>query len=216
MNQHPYRLVVLISGNGSNLQAIISQCALGKIEASVVGVISSNTEAYGLQRAADAGIPTATVTPSDFASREAYDAQLAQLIESWQADAVILAGYMRILTPAFVRQYRGRMLNIHPSLLPHYTGLNTHQRVLDAGETEHGASVHFVTEELDDGPVVLQGNVPIFDLDTAETLQDRVHDQEHRIYPMAINWLATGRLRLKENHAYLDDKRLAGSGYAPD
>lgn len=216
MNQHPYRLVVLISGNGSNLQAIINQCELGKVKASVVGVISSHAEARGLQRAADAGIPTATITPSDIASREAYDAQLAQLIESWQADAVILAGYMRILTPTFVKQYQGRMLNIHPSLLPRYTGLNTHQRVLDAGETEHGASVHFVTEELDGGPVVLQGNVPIFDQDTAETLQDRVHDQEHRIYPMAINWLATGRLCLKGDHAYLDDQQLAGSGYAPD
>lgn len=216
MNQHPYRLVVLISGNGSNLQAIINQCELGKVKASVVGVISSHAEARGLQRAADAGIPTATITPSDVASREAYDAQLAQLIESWQADAVILAGYMRILTPTFVKQYQGRMLNIHPSLLPRYTGLNTHQRVLDAGEAEHGASVHFVTEELDGGPVVLQGNVPIFDQDTAETLQDRVHDQEHRIYPMAINWLATGRLCLKGDHAYLDDQQLAGSGYAPD
>lgn len=216
MTQSSFKLVVLISGNGSNLQAIIDQCASGQIQAEVTGVISSSASAFGLQRAADADIPALTISPSDYASREEHDVALAAAIDNWQPDAVILAGYMRILSADFVRHYQGRMLNIHPSLLPKYTGLNTHQRAIEAGEQEHGASVHFVTEELDGGPVVLQGKVPVFAEDTPESLSQRVHDQEHRIYPMVINWLATGRLEAEANQVKLDGELLPTCGYAAE
>ena len=190
----PLRVVVLISGNGSNLQAIIdaSNNTPGLYE--VVAVISNREDAYGLERADRAGISTAVVDHKAHDNRESYDHALMQIIDAFEPGLVVLAGFMRILTPGFVRHYAGRMLNIHPSLLPKYKGLNTHQRAIDAGDHVHGCSVHFVTEELDDGPVVLQAEVPIIDGDTAETLAERVHVQEHIIYPEAVRRFTLGEL----------------------
>ena len=190
----PLSVVVLISGNGSNLQAIIdaSKHEPGLYE--VVAVISNREEAFGLERADREGISSAVVNHGAYDSRESYDHALMQIIDAFEPGLVVLAGFMRILTPGFVRHYAGRMLNIHPSLLPKYKGLNTHQRAIDARDRVHGCSVHFVTEELDDGPVVLQAEVPIIDGDTAETLAERVHVQEHIIYPEAVRRFALGEL----------------------
>ena len=197
MNSHmtlPIRLVVLISGNGSNLQAIIDNIATNSLPAEVLAVISNKADAYGLQRAAKAGIPQHVLSNTDFSNRQHYDQALKELIDQYQPDLVVLAGFMRILSDEFVKHYAGRLLNIHPSLLPKYKGLNTHQRVLDAGDKEHGCSVHFVTPELDDGPVILQATVPVKENDTAETLAARVHEEEHRIYPEAIRLFAENKL----------------------
>lgn len=210
------RILVLISGSGSNLQSIMDQAAAGKIAGEVVGVISNRSEAYGLERAASAAIPTKVLDHDLFTCREDYDESLAGLIDSFEPDVIVLAGFMRILTDAFVRKYAGKMLNIHPSLLPKYTGLKTHKRALEAGEKEHGCSVHFVTEELDGGPVILQAKVPIFEEDTEQELQARVLQQEHQIYPLSVHWLATGRLQLVDGKAQLDGVQLPEQGYAPD
>lgn len=188
------RLLVLISGSGSNLQAIIDACANGKLHAEVVAVISNRPGVRGLQRAEQAGINAELLDHKGFDSREDFDAALIERIDKHQPELVILAGFMRILTPAFVRHYAGRMLNIHPSLLPKYQGLNTHQRALDAGDAEHGVSVHYVTEELDGGPVVLQAAVPVLPGDDAASLAARVQIEEHKIYPAVIQWIAEGRL----------------------
>jgi phosphoribosylglycinamide formyltransferase-1 len=185
------QVVVLLSGNGSNLQAIIddSQGAASGIYA-VRAVISNRADAYGLERARAAGIETAILDHREYPSREAYDAALQSLIDSFQPGLLALAGFMRILTPEFVRHYEGRMLNIHPSLLPEFRGLNTHQRALEAGVKQHGATVHFVTADLDAGPIILQARVPVLPDDTPETLARRVLEQEHKIYPQAIRWFA--------------------------
>jgi len=193
----PIRLVVLISGNGSNLQAIIDNIANNNLPAQIVAVISNKAGAYGLERAKKAGIKHHVLSYNDFTDREHYDLALKNLIDEYQPDLIILAGFMRILSNEFVEHYSQKMMNIHPSLLPKYKGLNTHQRALDAGEKEHGCSVHFVTPELDDGPVILQATVSIEDNDTAETLATRVHQQEHRIYPEAIRLFAEKKLKLK-------------------
>lgn len=193
----PIRLVVLISGNGSNLQAIIDNIANKGLPAQIVAVISNKADAFGLQRAKQAGIEQCVLSPKEFADREQYDRALKELIDSYQPDLIILAGFMRILSNEFVNHYLHKMMNIHPSLLPKYKGLNTHQRVLDAGDKEHGCSVHFVTPELDDGPVILQATVAVKDNDTAETLAKRVHEQEHRIYPEAIRMFAENKLNIK-------------------
>lgn len=190
----PIRLVVLISGNGSNLQAIIDSITEKKLPAKIVAVISNKANAYGLQRAEKAGIPQHVLSHTNFAEREQYDQALKQLIDEYQPDLVILAGFMRILSDDFVEHYSHKMMNIHPSLLPKYKGLNTHQRVLDAGDKEHGCSVHFVTPTLDDGPVILQATVAVKENDTIETLSARVHEQEHRIYPEAIRMFAKNNL----------------------
>lgn len=210
------RIAVLVSGNGSNLQAILEACKAERIQGEVVAVISSNADAYALSRAEQAGIAREVISGGDHADRTSYDASLTAAIEKHQPDLLVLAGFMRILTAEFVRQYQGKMLNIHPSLLPKYQGLKTHQRALDAGDSEHGASVHFVTEELDGGPVVLQAKVPVFDDDDAEILAARVHEQEHRIYPLVIGWFATGRLAMQDGLAILDGKPLSANGYAND
>ena len=191
----PLRVVVLISGNGSNLQAIIDASEKDPGLYEVVAVVSNRDDAYGLERADRAGISSAVIDHKAYVSREAYDHALMQIIDAFEPELVVLAGFMRILTPAFVRHYAGRMLNIHPSLLPKYKGLNTHQRAIDAGDRVHGCSVHFVTEELDDGPVVLQAEVPVLEGDTAGTLADRVHVQEHIIYPEAVRRFALGELK---------------------
>lgn len=191
----PIRLVVLISGNGSNLQAIIDDIANNSLPAQVVAVISNKTDAYGLERAKKANIEQRVLSHQNYDSREQFDSALKELIDSFQPDLVILAGFMRILSNAFVEHYLHKMMNIHPSLLPKYKGLNTHQRVIDANESEHGCSVHFVTPELDDGPVILQASVPVEQNDTAETLASRVHEQEHKLYPQAIRLFAENKIK---------------------
>ena len=205
------KVVVLISGSGSNLQALIDSLQADS-PAQISAVISNRADAFGLQRAAKAGIATQVLDHKAFADREAFDGALIEAIDAYQADLVILAGFMRILTPGFVTHYTGRLLNIHPSLLPKYKGLHTHQRALEAGDAEHGCSVHFVTEELDGGPLVVQAVVPVMADDTPETLAERVHAAEHQIYPLAMHWFAQGRLQLDERGCQLDGQRLPASG----
>ncbi len=192
----PLPVVVLISGSGSNLQALIDAARQGSLPIDIRAVISNEPDAFGLERARRAGIPGRLLSHKNFPSREAYDRELADLIDQYQPGLVVLAGFMRILTPVLVERFRGRMFNIHPSLLPKFRGLHTHQRALDANEREHGASVHFVTEELDGGPLVLQARVPVEPGDDADALAARVLRQEHRIYPQAVRWFAKGRLQL--------------------
>jgi phosphoribosylglycinamide formyltransferase-1 len=210
-------VVVLISGSGSNLQAIIDGAAAG-LPIEIRAVISNEAQAYGLSRAERAGIATAVLDHRAFNQREEYDRALTALIDQYQPGLVTLAGFMRILTPGFVRHYQGRMFNIHPSLLPKFRGLHTHQRALDAGERLHGASVHFVTEELDGGPLIVQAQVPVLPGDDAERLAARVLQREHQIYPLAIKWFAEGRLRLAhQGRVMLDGKTLPGPVvFAPD
>ena len=203
----------MISGSGSNLQALIDSVAQDGNPARIAAVISNRADAYGLQRAKQAGIATELLDHKQFDGREAFDAALIQAIDAHQPDLVVLAGFMRILTPGFVQHYAGRLLNIHPSLLPRHKGLHTHQRALEAGDSEHGCSVHFVTEELDGGPLVVQAVLPVMADDTAESLASRVHQQEHQIYPLAVRWFAEGRLRLGAQGAMLDGEPLPASGH---
>lgn len=210
----PCNVVVLISGSGSNLQALIDSLAGVDTPAVIRAVISNRADAYGLERARQAGIETCFLDHKAYADRESFDAALIQTIDSLDADLVLLAGFMRILSANFVRHYQGRLLNIHPSLLPKYKGLHTHQRALEARDAEHGCSVHFVTEELDGGPLVVQAAIPVQSDDTPETLAQRVHVQEHLIYPLATRWFAEGRLRLGEHGAMLDGEPLPASGYS--
>ncbi|WP_237066042.1 phosphoribosylglycinamide formyltransferase [Microbulbifer guangxiensis] len=210
------RVVVLISGSGTNLQAIIDSAADAECPYQVCAVISNKPEAYGLTRASDGGIETAVVNHRDYLDREGFDTALIEAIDRYAPDLVVLAGFMRILTPGFVRHYSGRLLNIHPSLLPKYQGLHTHRRALEAGDREHGATVHFVTEELDGGPPIVQAIVPVEDGDTADTLAQRVQMQEHLIYPLAVQWFAEGRLRMSTDRAELDGHPLPPSGHRID
>ncbi|NRQ42743.1 phosphoribosylglycinamide formyltransferase [Rheinheimera sp. YQF-2] len=209
-------IVVLISGSGSNLQAIIDACSSGFIPGKVSAVIANKANAYGLVRANEAGISTQVLSHKNYASREKYDIALMDAIDQHQPDLVVLAGFMRILTPAFVQHFSGRLLNVHPSLLPKYQGLDTHQRAIDAGDTEHGCSVHFVNEQLDGGPVILQAKVPLFNDDDAASLAERVHEQEHRIYPLVVRWFCQNRLQQQADQAWLDGNVLAANGYAND
>ncbi|MBF0219894.1 MAG: phosphoribosylglycinamide formyltransferase [Gammaproteobacteria bacterium] len=197
------RIIVLISGGGSNLQALIDNLHDGEL-ATIIAVVSNNPDAYGLQRAAAAGIATATLDHRHYPSRDAYDQQLMQLIDSYQPDLLLLAGFMRILSDPLVNHYHGRMINIHPSLLPKYRGLHTHQRAIEAGDREAGCSVHFVTPQLDSGPLIIQARVPLYRDDDAATLAARVLKEEHRIYPAAARWFAAGRLQLSAGIAMLD------------
>ncbi|AUW04273.1 phosphoribosylglycinamide formyltransferase [Vibrio campbellii] len=209
-------IVVLISGNGSNLQAILEACEANMPNAQVAAVFSNKADAYGLERAKQFDVNSHFVDPKAFESREDFDAELMKQIDEYQPDVIVLAGYMRILSSAFVSHYLGKMINIHPSLLPKYPGLHTHQRAIDAGDKEHGTSVHFVTEELDGGPVVLQAKVPVFEDDDADALAARVQTQEHNIYPMVTKWLVEGRLSMTEGKAYLDGFELGAHGYAAE
>ncbi|MGI9887791.1 phosphoribosylglycinamide formyltransferase [Vibrio chagasii] len=209
-------IVVLVSGSGSNLQAILDACDSNMIDASVKAVFSNKAEAFGLERAKNAGVDARSVNPKDFGSREEFDHELMIQIDAYQPDLIVLAGYMRILSSGFVRHYAGKMVNIHPSLLPKYPGLHTHQRAIDAKDKEHGTSVHFVTEELDGGPVILQAKVPVFEDDDAELLAGRVLTQEHAIYPMVCKWFAEGRLSMVDGQAVLDGKVLGKHGYAEE
>ena len=209
----PCNVVVLISGSGSNLQALIDSVAHDGNPARIAAVICNRAGAYGLERAKQAWITTELLDHKQFDGREAFDAALIQAIDAHQPDLVVLAGFMRILTPGFVQHYSGRLLNIHPSLLPKHKGLHTHQRAIEAGDSEHGCSVHFVTEELDGGPLVVQAVLPVMADDTAESLARRVHQQEHQIYPLAVRWFAEGRLRLGAQGAMLDGLPLPASGH---
>jgi len=213
-------VVVLISGSGTNLQAIIDACSDNKIAGNVTAVISNKAGVYGLERAQNAQIPTHVLSHKDYDSREVYDQALIEQIDQYQPDVVVLAGFMRILTANFVSHYAGKLINIHPSLLPKYQGLDTHQRAIDAGDEEHGCSVHFVTEELDGGPVILQAKVPIFEDDDIDSLSQRVHVQEHLIYPMVVKWMCEKRLTMSQENttfsAYLDGELLPPQGYAND
>lgn len=205
---HRCRVVVLISGSGSNLQTLIDGAADGRLPIDIVTVISNRANAYGLERAARAAIPTRVISHRDYPDREHYDQALAALIDDYQPDLVVLAGFMRILSEAFVDRYHGRMLNIHPSLLPLFRGLHTHQRAIEAGHGEHGCSVHFVTPDLDAGPVIIQARVPVLPDDDEASLARRVQSQEHRIYPLAVKWFAQGRLRLEADGIALDGRLL--------
>lgn len=207
-------MVVLISGNGTNLQAIIDAVEAGKIHGTIVGVISNKATAYGLERAKSAGIPTFVFQRNQFANNGEMDRAIATQLEQLQADLIVLAGYMKILTADFTQRFAGKILNIHPSLLPKYAGLNTHQRAMDAGDTEHGMSIHFVNEEVDGGAVILQAKVPIYPDDEVDDIIERVSEQEHRCYPLVIQWFCADRLCLKAGLAYLDGKVLPAQGYA--
>lgn len=207
MNQ-PLRVVALISGGGTNLQSIIDSCVSGAIDAVVVAVISNRPDVYGLHRAETAGIPCHTLDHRKYHSREAFDAALRELIDCFNPDLVVQAGFMRILTANFVNHYAGHMLNVHPSLLPDLPGLDTHQRALDKGLRRHGASIHFVIPKLDSGPLVLQAAVDIKPGDTAKSLAARVLIEEHRIYPVAVGWFVGGRLRSDGQTAWLDGEPI--------
>ncbi len=199
-------IVVLLSGSGSNLQAIIDRITEGKLNARIMAVISNKADAYGLQRAQQAGIPTEVIEHHQFDSRESFDTQLIKTIDKYQPELIVLAGFMRILTDEFVNHYYGKMINIHPSLLPKYRGLHTHRRALEAGDKEHGLSIHFVSSELDGGPVILQKSVPVMTGDTEQILSQRVLTEEHNAYPQVIQWIAEKRLKLSGNQVLLDGK----------
>jgi len=202
------RIAVLISGSGTNLQAFIDRAGDGSLAASIVVVLSNRPDAYGLERARKAGIPAEIVEHIRFDSREAFDRAVAKTLDAYAPDIVVLAGFMRILSPWFVARYAGRVLNIHPALLPRYPGLDTHQRVLDAGDAMHGSTVHFVTGELDGGPRVLAGRLRVRPDETAADLAKRVQAIEHRIYPQAAQWFIEGRLECRGGAAWLDGERL--------
>lgn len=207
------RIVALISGSGSNLQAILDHCQQGSIQGQVVAVVSNRDDAFGLKRAEMAGIPGHFIDHRRFDGREAFDLALIDQIDAYQPDLVVLAGFMRILSPGFVRHYSGRLFNIHPSLLPRYKGLNTHQRVMDAGDPEHGCTVHFVTEELDGGPLVIQARIAVLTSDDSASLQARVHTLEHQIYPLAVSWFCADRLQQTDEGVQLDGVLLPASGF---
>jgi phosphoribosylglycinamide formyltransferase-1 len=208
MTSEPCRVVVLISGSGTNLQALIDEQNAGNLPIEIVGVISNRPGVKGLERAEQAGIPSQIVDHTQFSSREDFDEAIASEILRFAPDLVVLAGYMRIMTPKLVKAFEGKMLNIHPSLLPKYPGLNTHRRALENGDQEHGSSVHFVTEILDGGPLIAQSRISIHDDDTEQTLSERIKLIEHKLYPQVVRWFAEGRLAFKNNHTYFDGQKL--------
>ena len=201
-------IVILISGRGSNMKALIDAAMSGAMPVRIAAVLSNRPDAAGLQVAAACGIATRVVDHRDYASREAFDGAMAEAIDAFSPSLVVLAGFMRILSDAFVIHYAGRMINIHPSLLPSFPGLHTHQRALDEGVRIHGCTVHFVTPTLDHGPIIAQAAVPVFYGDDAATLAARVLEQEHRLYPLAVRWFSEERLRLADGRVELD--------FAPD
>ena len=198
------KTAVLVSGSGTNLQAFIDRVGRGALDLELSVVFSNNPDAFGLERARNAGIPTACIEHGNFADRDSFDRAVAAKLDEWQPDLLVLAGFMRILSAAFVTHYAGKILNIHPALLPAYPGLNTHQRVLDAGDTWHGSTVHFVTEELDGGPRILQGRLPVDAGETAEQLATRVQTVEHQIYPEAAGWVGEGRVEFRDGKTRID------------
>jgi len=202
------KLVVLISGRGSNMQTIHRATMRGEINARIVAVVSNNPDAAGLNYAAEQGLETLVLDHKGFASREAFDQQLIDHIDVFEPDYLILAGFMRILSAPFVEHYHGRLLNIHPSLLPKYKGLHTHRRALQNNEAEHGASVHFVTPDLDDGPVIMQARVPVLATDTEDSLMQSVLKMEHKLYPAAIALLCDGLVAQEQGFVSYHGKKL--------
>ncbi|UCV09243.1 phosphoribosylglycinamide formyltransferase [Dechloromonas denitrificans] len=196
-------IVILISGRGSNMEALIAARDAGNLPVRIAAVISNRPDAPGLETAAQAGIVTHFINHKGFAGREAFDAALAECIDQFSPDLVVLAGFMRILSDGFVSHYAGRLINIHPSLLPAFPGLHTHQRALEEGVRIHGCTVHFVTPALDHGPVIIQAAVPVLDGDSESSLAARVLQQEHRIYPQAVRWFAEGKLQLANGRVRL-------------
>ena len=197
--------VVLISGNGSNLQSIIDNAK--SIDLTICCVVSNKMDAFGLKRAAKVGIPCVALDETLFDSKLGFDQEIMKVIDNYQAEVIILAGYMRILSADFISKYSGKILNIHPSLLPKFPGLNTHQRAIDASEKIHGASVHFVTEEVDGGPVIAQQSVNIDSTDNPQTLAKKVLEKEHILYPQVIHWYTQGRLKLLNNKTVILDRQ---------
>jgi phosphoribosylglycinamide formyltransferase-1 len=198
----------LLSGRGTNLCALADRARHGKLPIDIRAVISDRADAAGLDRARERDIPALSLSLRDFPSREAFDSHLGDLVAGFAPGLVVLAGYMKILSPTFVRRFTGKLINIHPSLLPKYPGLHTHRRALAAGEREHGASVHFVVEALDSGPTIVQGRVPVKSTDTEDSLAARVQQAEHIIYPQAVDWIACGRVIMRDNRVVFDGKEL--------
>jgi phosphoribosylglycinamide formyltransferase-1 len=202
------RIAVLVSGDGSNLQALIDSCHSGRIRAQIVGVISNEPNAYALERARLANIPTQVINHREYADRASFEIEMTRAIQEWKTELILLAGFMRVLTPAFVNRFSGQMINIHPSLLPAYRGLNTHARVLATGDRLHGCSIHFVTSDLDAGTVIAQAVTNVLPSDDLTTLTRKVRALEHYIYPLIVSWLAAGRIALLGNKVYIDGQEL--------
>jgi phosphoribosylglycinamide formyltransferase-1 len=202
------KTAVLISGSGSNLQSFIDKVASGEIDLDLCVVFSNKPDAYGLKRAQEAGIATECLEHGAYPDRETFDRAVADILDGYSPNLIVLAGFMRILSPWFVNHYEGRVLNIHPALLPAYPGLDTHQRVLDAGDKWHGSTVHFVTEVLDGGPLILQGRLPVDPNETADALCARVQALEHQIYPQAADWFGNGRIEFRNGTTWLDGEVL--------
>ncbi len=200
------KAAILVSGSGSNLQSFIDQVADNRVDLEIAVVMANRRDAYGLTRAKNSGIETACIEHGQFADREAFDRAVAKELDRFEPALIILAGFMRILSPWFVRHFHGKILNIHPALLPLYPGLHTHDRVLKAGDSHHGSTVHFVTDELDGGPRILAGRIAIRADDTADTLMSRVQAVEHQIYPQAAQLFAEGRVTYNDGNAWLDGK----------
>jgi phosphoribosylglycinamide formyltransferase-1 len=202
------KTAILISGSGTNLQAFIDRVAESRLDLDIVVVFSNKPGAFGLTRAKNAGITAACIEHGDFETRELFDRAVAAELDQHEPELIILAGFMRILSPWFVRHYEGKVLNVHPALLPLYPGLNTHQRVLDAGDSHHGSTVHFVTEELDGGPRIVAGRLAVRAGETADELQHRVQAVEHQVYPQAAQWFGEGRVEYRDGQAWFDGNLL--------
>jgi phosphoribosylglycinamide formyltransferase-1 len=214
MSNPSFKVVVLISGNGSNLQSLIDRKIIDEeTPYEIATVISNQVNAYGLERAKVANIPTLVVDHTTHNTREDFDAELIKEIDLLSPSLIVLAGFMRILTTSFVNHFQERLINIHPSLLPLYPGTNTHQRALDAGERQHGVSVHYVTDQLDGGPIIARASVCINPQDDAKSLSEKVLAHEHILYPKVVGWFAQGRIKLKKNRVYLDNKILPPNGF---
>jgi len=202
------KAAILVSGSGTNLQSFIDQVADKRLDLDIAIVFSNRSDAYGLTRAKNAGLRTVCIEHGDFEDRETFDRAVAAALDTFEAELIILAGFMRILSPWFVQHFKGRILNVHPALLPRFPGLHTHARVLQAGDTHHGSTIHFVTEELDGGPGILAGRIAITPGETANELQARVQAVEHQIYPQAAQLFATGRITYKDGDAWMDGQIL--------
>lgn len=211
-----HRLAVLLSGSGTNLQAMMDAIGDGRLSAEIALVLANRSDAGGLERARRAAIPVVSLPHQDYPDRDSFDQAMIREIDRHQPDTIALAGFMRILTPAFVAHYTGRLLNIHPSLLPRYPGLNTHQRALEAGDTEHGCSIHYVTDQLDGGPLIARASVPVLANDTTDSLSKRVQQREHQLYPMVLSWCSENRLKLTSQGVELDGKALPSTGFELD
>lgn len=212
MTNKSLQIIILISGNGSNLQAIIDAISAGKLNAEICAVISDQPDAFGLERAQKANIPTHIIESKEHPDRKAYDEALLKLFDHYKVELIILAGFMRIIGDDLVKQYYGKILNIHPALLPKYRGLNTHARVLEAGDKEHGTTVHFVSEELDAGPNIVHAKLDVHGDDNPESLKKRIQGLEHKLYPEVIQWFAEKRIKLVGDHVELDGSKLPTDG----